>query len=191
MTTLATASSDVTFLRKVFRILSHENALVVAWDVCGTQFTVKSTTTMNTSILPHYFRSTGDMTYATFRKHLVAHGFSMAHQSHDSESFRHAEYTRSSATALASTMKRRRLVQPKHSSSGNVPSCHLHQQQPTRHNQRADNPSNNNDNLWQLLSVVCTMQTNPLFELPAIRSDPCTFAVDGWADLTTPAVVCL
>ncbi|ETW02647.1 hypothetical protein H310_06106 [Aphanomyces invadans] len=181
MTNVSANATGETFLRKLHRILTHESALVVGWDVCGTKFTVKSTAKMEASILPHYFRSTGDMTFATFRKQLVAHGFSVVGQAQDSETFEHPEYTRSRTNAVALSMKRRRLRQPKISASPSpIQQC--------QHNRARTATS---DNLWQLLATVCSVKGNPLFDPPSSHEAVNTFAVDGWTELATPAVVCL
>ncbi|KAF0700093.1 Aste57867_9372 [Aphanomyces stellatus] len=92
-----------TFLRKLFRILSHENTRIVGWDVSGAHFTIRTIATMEASILPHYFPH---MTFATFREQLLAHGFEMSHQASDTESFRHPILTR--RVSLASMAKRPR-----------------------------------------------------------------------------------
>ena len=166
-------SRDSIFMRKLYRILSHENTLVAAWDVCGNQFTVRSISKMEAAILPHYFRSS-EMTYSDFRRQLIAHGFTLVRHTTDSETFRHPLYTRSALNKRP----RKPITKPT-----SVPY-----------------PSVVEDNLWQVLASACLYSTDsfiqPSSSVPQSHSNPLFHHVeppvkDGWAALSTPAVVCL
>ncbi|KAH9108715.1 hypothetical protein AeMF1_016144 [Aphanomyces euteiches] len=165
---------DSMFIRKLYRILSHENTLVAAWDVCGKQFTIRSISKMEAAILPHYFRSS-DLTYSSFRRQLMAHGFTLVRHSTDSDTFRHPLYTRS--TALNKRPRK-----------------------PTTNSTSVPCPPVVEDNLWQVLASACLYSSdsfiNPSSVVPQSHSNPLFHqveppAIDGWAALSTPAVVCL
>ncbi|KAF0700092.1 Aste57867_9371 [Aphanomyces stellatus] len=171
---------DMTFLRKLYRILSHENTATIAWSVCGSRFAIKDTATMESHVLPHFFRAS-EITYAGFRKQLIAHGFVPEGE----ETFHHCIYTRRFSVA-ALTKRSRRPVKK----STPVQAMTTHTDMIAA-----------SDDVWHMLAAVClhsTVDATPTLPRSMLSSNPLfrtTSTVDhhssNWSALATPALVCL
>ncbi len=80
------------FVRKLYRILDHEDNSIISWDASGKSFSIHNSEQLNETILPRYFR--GRMT--AFRQQLIDHGFEQLEvEDNDSrESYYHDHFLR-------------------------------------------------------------------------------------------------
>ncbi|DBA03556.1 TPA: hypothetical protein N0F65_011457 [Lagenidium giganteum] len=80
------------FVRKLYRILDHESAEIVAWDASGASFSIHDSDKLNDTILPRYFRGR----LCAFRQQLIDHGFEQVEceDNENRECYRHENFLR-------------------------------------------------------------------------------------------------
>lgn len=80
------------FVRKLYRILDHESAAVIAWDDDGTSFSIHDSAALDAQVLPRYFRGR----LAAFRQQLLDHGFQRreCEEDEDREVYCHPSFRR-------------------------------------------------------------------------------------------------
>jgi hypothetical protein len=78
------------FVRKLYRILDHESAAVIAWDTDGASFVLRDADALETNVLPRYFRGRLD----AFRQQLKEHSFVSAPAAQGQERYSHPFFRR-------------------------------------------------------------------------------------------------
>ncbi|EGZ20204.1 hypothetical protein PHYSODRAFT_493012 [Phytophthora sojae] len=78
------------FVRKLYRILDHESAAVIAWDADGASFAVLDPDALETNVLPRYFRGR----LSAFQQQLKEHSFSSEPAVQGQERYRHPLFRR-------------------------------------------------------------------------------------------------
>ncbi|RLN36590.1 hypothetical protein BBJ28_00013735 [Nothophytophthora sp. Chile5] len=84
------------FVRKLYRILDQESAAVISWDADGASFLVRDEATLETRVLPRYFRGR----LSAFRQQLREHGFTLELAERGQERYRHEFFRRGCPDSL-------------------------------------------------------------------------------------------
>ncbi|GMF39220.1 unnamed protein product [Phytophthora fragariaefolia] len=92
------------FVRKLYRILDHESAAIIAWDADGASFSVLDSAALDAQVLPRYFRGR----LCAFRQQLRDHGFARCDCEDDDarEGYRHPHFLRGQPGRLANIERR-------------------------------------------------------------------------------------
>ncbi|KAL4102883.1 hypothetical protein PRIC1_006625 [Phytophthora ramorum] len=108
------------FVRKLYRILDHESAAVIAWDADGASFSIHDSAALDAQILPRYFRGR----LCAFRQQLVDHGFARCdcEENELREKYKHPEFQRGQPGRLSKIERKpKRNAKPKSKNSVETP----------------------------------------------------------------------